>query len=173
MKKALLLFISLFLLISATACSNNLTDKRDIISLYEKNEETFLQAASSSDYSSVEKISGVQTVLVWDTYVDIQCGGAGFGPSTHYYGIFYSADDNLCAIDVAGPMDKLVEYNHGYLYQEENGDNQYYVESLGNHFIIMRHIFKTDKHIILYRILQCTRGILQTLLGFFPLTIWN
>ncbi len=134
MKKAFLLFISLFWLISATACSNNLTDKQDIISLYEKNEETFLQAASSGDYSFVEKINGVQKVLAWDAYVDIQCGGAGFGPSTHYYGIFYSADDNLCAIDVAGPKDKLVEHGDGYLYQEENGDNRYYVEPLGNHF---------------------------------------
>ena len=66
--------------------------------------------------------------------IDIQCGGAGFGPSTHYYGIFYSADDNLCTIDVAGPRDKLVEHGEGYLYQEKSGDNRYYIEQLGNHF---------------------------------------
>ena len=91
-------------------------------------------AAKNGDYSAIEGIKGIQKVLVWDTYIDIQCGGAGLGSSTHYYGIFYSADDNLCAIDVAGPRDKLVEQGDGYLYQEENGDNRYYVEPLGNHY---------------------------------------
>ena len=43
-----------------TACSKNLTEKSDIISLYQNNEETFLQAANSGDYSTVENIRGVQ-----------------------------------------------------------------------------------------------------------------
>ena len=134
MKKVVFLLVVLALFATLPACSNNLTEKSDIISLYQKNEEIFLLAAENGDYSAVEGIKGVQKVLVWDTYIDIQCGGAGFGSSTHYYGIFYSADDNLCAIDVAGPKDKLIEHCDGYLYQEESGDNRYYVESLGNHF---------------------------------------
>ena len=134
MKKVISLLVLFAMVIVLSACSNNLTEKSDIISLYQKNEKIFLLAAENGDYSAIERIKGVQKVLVWDTYIDIQCGGSGFGSSTHYYGIFYSADDNLCAIDVAGPRDKLVEPGEGYLYQEENGDNRYYVEPLGNHY---------------------------------------
>ena len=133
--KKVVSFLALFaMFIALSACSYNLTEKSDIISLYQKNEKIFLLAAENGDYSAIERIKGVQKVLVLDTYIDIQCGGAGFGPSTHYYGIFYSADDNLCTIDVAGSRDKLVEHGEGYLYQEESGDNRYYVEPLGNHF---------------------------------------
>ena len=133
--KKVVSFLALFaMFIALSACSYNLTEKSDIISLYQKNEKIFLLAAENGDYSAIERINGVQKVLVWDTYIDIQCGGAGFGSGTHYYGIFYSVDDNLCAIDVAGPRDSLVEYGDGYLYQEENGDNHYYIEPLGNHF---------------------------------------
>ena len=134
MKKVIsfLVFLAMFIILSA--CSNNLTEKSDIISLYQKKAQIFLLAAENGDFSAIEGIKGVQKVLVWDTHIDIQCGGAGFGPSTHYYGIFYSADDNLCAIDVAGPRDEMVEQGDGYFYQEENGDNRYYVEPLGNHF---------------------------------------
>ena len=134
MKKVASFLVLLALFITLPACSNNLTEKSDIISLYRKNEEIFLLAAENGDYSAIEEIKGVQKVLVRDTHTDIQCGGAGFGPSTHYYGIFYSADDDLCAIDLAGPKDKLVKYGDGYLYQEESGDNRFYVEPLGNHY---------------------------------------
>lgn len=134
MKKILVLLFSLCLFVAFTACSKNLTEKQDIIALYQRNEDSFLQAANTGDYSAIERISGVQKVFISEDYVDIQCGGSGMGSSTHYYGIFYSVDDNLCAIDVAGLKDKLVKQGGGYFYQEENGDNRYYVESLGDHF---------------------------------------
>ena len=134
MKKVISLLVLFAMVLVLSACSNNLTEKSDIISLYQKNEQVFLLAAENGDYSAIEGIKGIQKVLVWDTYIDIQCGGAGLGSSTHYYGIFYSADDNLYAIGVAGSRDKLVEQGEGYLYQEENGDNRYYVEPLGNHY---------------------------------------
>lgn len=134
MKKSFFAVLLILLLTAMTACSSNLTDKDDIISLYSKNEEAFVQASKSGDFSTLERIFGINKVLVLETYVDIQCGGAGFGPSTHYYGIFYSADDNLCAVDVAGSKDNLKEWGSGYFYQQEDVDNTYYVEPLGNHF---------------------------------------
>lgn len=134
MKKLTALFLLASILLTFTSCFRNLTDKSDIISLFQKNEETFIKAVQSADYSDVERISGVQKVDISAAYVDIQCGGAGLGSSTHYYGIFYSADDDLCAIDVAGPKDELVEDDDGYLFSEDSGDNRYYVEPLGNHF---------------------------------------
>ena len=125
-KRIALFFIMSCLAFFLTSCSGNLTNKSDIVSLYQKNEETFLQAVSDGDYSVVEKINGVQEVLVKEEYVEISCGGAGFGASTHYYGIFYSAGD----VDVAG----MVEQGDGYLYQQEDGDNRIYIEPLGNDF---------------------------------------
>lgn len=119
-----------------SACSSNLTSKESIVNLYAKNEALFIDAASDGSFSDLEKITGVQSVYVFDEYeyVDIQCGGSGFGSSTHYYGIFYSETDNLCAIDVAGPRDELVEDGSGYRYKQSDGDNEYYVEPLGNHY---------------------------------------
>ena len=134
MKRVISLLVLLAILVCLSACSYNLTEKKDIISLYQNNEEIFLRAAENGDYSAVEKIKGVQKVLIWDAYVDIRCGGVGLGSATHYYGIFYYPDDNPCEINVAGSGYKLIELGDGYLYQEENGDNRYYVEPLGNHF---------------------------------------
>ncbi|MBQ9392404.1 MAG: hypothetical protein IJU18_00235, partial [Oscillospiraceae bacterium] len=117
-----------------SACSSNLTSKESVVNLYTKNEALFIDAASKKSFSDLEKINGVQKVLVWDNYVDIQCGGSGFGSSTHYYGIFFSEDDDLCAVDVAGPLNELVEDGNGYRYEQSDGDNEYYVEPLENHY---------------------------------------
>lgn len=134
MKKAIICLLSAFLLFVLASCSNNLTDKNDIISVFRKNESSFIEASESSAYKNLEKIKGIQKVIIWDDYIDIQCGGSGFGPHTHYYGIFFSLTDDLCAIDVAGPADELVDDGNGYRYQQQNGDNAYYVEPLGNHY---------------------------------------
>ena len=133
MKKALcIVFLLIVCLLSA--CSSNLTSKESIVNLYTKNEALFIDAASDGSFSDLEKIRGVQKVLAWDECVDIKCGGSGFGSSTHYYGIFFSETDNLCAVVVAGPRDELVEDGSGYSYKQSDGDNEYYVEPLGNHY---------------------------------------
>lgn len=135
--------IALLAVCLLSACSSNLTSKESILTskesimnLYTKNEELFTDAASNGSFSDLEKIKGVQEVYIYEEceYVDIQCGGSGLGPSTHYYGIFYSATDDICAIDVAGPRDELVEDGNGYRYKQSDGDNEYYVEPLGNHY---------------------------------------
>ncbi len=117
-----------------SACSNGLTSRDSIVSLYTQNESLFVNAATNSNFSDLEKIDGVQEVLVWDKYVDIQCGGSGFGSSTNYFGIFFSEKDNLRAIDVAGPFDEFVSSGNGYRCEQPDGDNEYYVEPLGNHY---------------------------------------
>ena len=134
MRKLLVLFLSLCIFATFTACSRNLTDKDDIISLFKKHEATFLKAGENGDYTAVERIRGVQKVHTNGDYINIEFGSSGFATSTHYYGIFYSADDDLCAVDVAGAKDELVQYGNGYQYEQSDGDNVYYVEPLGNHF---------------------------------------
>ena len=134
MKKTFACLLSVFILVGLVSCSQNLTDKNYIISLFRKNENCFVEASTSGEYNEVKKIKGIQEVIVCDDYVDIQCGGSGLGSSTHYYGIFFSLTDDLCAVDVAGPADELTEDGNGYRYKQQNGDNEYYVEPLGNHY---------------------------------------
>lgn len=132
MKKSFAVLI--IILITFAACSRNLTDKGDIVSLFHNNETMFLQAADSGDWTAIERLNGVRLVYPSAKCVDIQCGGAGFASNTHYYGIFYSAEDDLCAIWVSGPAEELVAQGDGYLYEQTEGDNRSYIEPLGNHF---------------------------------------
>ena len=132
--KKLLYAVALIVICLLSACSSNLTSKESVVNLYTKNEALFIDAASKKSFSDLEKINGVQEVLVRDNYVDIECGGSGFGSSTHYYGIFFSEDDDLCAVNVAGPLNELVKDGNGYRYEQSDGDNEYYVEPLGNHY---------------------------------------
>lgn len=122
------------IVVTMSACSIGTLEKADVISLFQDNLTTFLQVAESGDFLALESIRGVESVYKSENYVDISCGGAGMGASTHYYGIFYSIEDDLCAIDVAGPRNELTAFENGYLYQQTDGDNRYYVESLGNHY---------------------------------------
>ena len=45
-----------------------------------------------------------------------------------------SEKDDLCAVRLGAPGDQLKEHENGFLYIEEDGDNRYYVEPLGNHY---------------------------------------
>lgn len=121
-------------LIIGLFCSLNLTGEGAVTRLYQRNEEIFLQAAASGDYSAVEDLFSVHHVYKRDTYVEIRCGGSGIGPSTNYYGIFYYEGEELCTVDVDLEGGRFVKSGEGYCYDEENGDNRFYVVPLGNHF---------------------------------------
>ncbi len=136
MKKYIAIVLLFLIAAALSACTSALDEKSEIIAMYRKNEEIFWQAAKSGNFTAVESIRGVQSVYISETYTDISFGGAGFGSSSHYLGIFYSADDSLSAVDVAGMCfpDELTAQGDGYFYQDEDSDNRYYVEPLGNHF---------------------------------------
>lgn len=131
---AIVVAVAICALIIGFLCCVNLTGKGAIIRLYQRNEEIFLQAAVSGDYSAVERLISVHSVDVMDAYVEIRCGGSGLGPGTNYYGIFYYEGEDLCAVDVDLSGGGFVGSGDGYLYEEENGDNRFYVESLGDHY---------------------------------------
>lgn len=113
--------------------TSGLTSRDAVVRMYVKNEEAFLNAAATGDFSALGEIRGVEKVHVDKECVDFQCGGSGFGSNTQYYGIFYSKADNKCAV-VGGSFLKLEPENNGYRWKESDGDNEYYVEPLGNHF---------------------------------------
>ncbi|HBR31555.1 MAG TPA: hypothetical protein DD733_05690 [Clostridiales bacterium] len=129
--------ILLALVFSLTSCSlsDGITEKDDIISLFNENEDAIVSAVRNESLSEIEKIRGIQSIYISDDYIDFTCCGAGFGPSTHYYGFFYSVDDDLCAWNSgACPADGLYECGQGYKYMQSDGDNEYYVEKIGEHF---------------------------------------
>lgn len=138
MKKAVaLISVLLALVFSLTSCSSSdgITDKEDIINMFTENEDAIISAVNSESFDEIEKIHGIQSIDISNDYIDFSCGGAGFGPSTHYYGFFYSADDDLLAWNGgACPADELYECGQGYKYQQTDGDNEYYVEKIGEHF---------------------------------------
>ena len=100
-----------------------------------KNKENIIEAVQNNDFEQIKKISGIQNVYVGDDYIDFSCGGSGMGSSTHYYGFFYSIDDNLTAWNSgAYSEEELVKNGNGFLWKEKYGDNTYYVERIGEHF---------------------------------------
>lgn len=114
--------------------TSGLTSRDAVVRMYEKNEDAFLNAAATGDFSALKEIRGVEDVSAHEDYVDFFCGGSGMGSNTQYYGIFYSPDDNMCKVWGAPYNEKLEPENGGYRWKEPDGDNEYYVEPLGNHF---------------------------------------
>ena len=125
----LLVSISLF---TACSLSDDLTDKADIIKLFNDNKDSIVSAVDGGSFDEVEKIRGIESVYESDNYIDFSCGG-----------FFYSATDDLTAWNGGVcPADELYEFGDGYKYQQADGDNEYYVEEIGEHFFTMRRVFE-------------------------------
>lgn len=132
MKK--LIAICLLVLTVLTGCGGKMKNRGEITALYRAHAPIFAAAAETGDFSAVRALRGVESVYISETYVDIFCIGEGYGSSTHYYGIFYSPADDMCAIDLAYPRGELKPDGDGYSWSEPGGDNSYYVEPLGGQF---------------------------------------
>ena len=128
--------LALVLALGRLTAGDGLTRRDAVVAMFKSNETQFLEAARQQDFKALESIDGVMEVSVDGSCVDIFCGGAGFGPSTHYYGIFYSGQDDLCAVSIAccSSADQLTADGAGYRCRQPGGDNEYYVEPLGHHY---------------------------------------
>lgn len=129
MKKILcLLLLAVMLLLPS--CAPRLGDKASLTDWFHENEDAFMEAAESGDFTSLEKLRGVESVSRSDGCVDILCGGNGFGPGTHYYGLYY-AEEDIWAEFAADPSSPWTVEGDGYRFREKDGDNVFYVEPLG------------------------------------------
>lgn len=128
------MILTAYMAVSLSACKNGVTDREEIITLFEENRDIFLQAAESRDFSGIDELNGDMNVYVQREYADIIFGGEGLGPESWYYGIFFNSENDLYAVSGGAFRDELTEYGDGYLYEENSGDNMYYVEPLGDHF---------------------------------------
>ncbi len=128
--------IAVFCIICLTSC-RGLTKKESIISLWLENKEAFLRASEAGDYQSLSKIAGIERIETEERCINIHCGSIGFGSGGSYFGIFYSAADDLLAVNVSlGSPEELQRQGSGFLYVSPipESNKRYYVEPLGNHY---------------------------------------
>ena len=144
MRKRTLFILGAILILLLAACSRNLTDKSRIISLFRKNESTFLSAVETGDFSAVSRLRGIREITTRGDEGEIEffCGGRGLVPASSYYGILYipgAADRELS--QVFGDSPEWSAEGEGCRYRQADGDNEFYYEPLGHGFFYYEEHF--------------------------------
>lgn len=138
MKKIVVFFLVFIIAAgSFSGClSDGLTSKNRIVALYRNNEEAFIAAASSRDFSGLESIKGVIKVAYEMGGVDIFCGGRGMGANTDYYGIMWAESGMESILFPSGTQYKYTKTQDGsgIKWEEDEGDNVFWYEPLGNDY---------------------------------------
>lgn len=138
MKKGIAILLLLCAVVMLTGCGRN--RKETAFRIVEDNLEVLKNDIKQGDFAMSASIEGIESVdaekevglSVAIGFVEYSCGGAGFGPSTAYWGFYYSEDDDLSEIWCAGTP--LVASGDGFLYEQSDGDNRYYTEHIVDHF---------------------------------------
>lgn len=150
MKKLICVLLVLCMLFSLTGCSDILggvfflflvitgddsADKDDVFEFVCEKEEELLKSIEDGDFSAFENSGFVKDVDVNEKVVDFSCGGTGVGSGTSYVGFYYTPDNDMTAIWCApSSSDMLTPCENGFEWQEQDGDNRYYVEHICGHF---------------------------------------
>lgn len=100
--------------------------KTQIFNLVNKHNETLMSDISKTDYTQSLKISGIQKIRTENSAIYFDCGGAGFGSATSYYGFYYTVDDTPYGRD-------LLSEGKGWIWRDD-GDDSYYTEKIREHF---------------------------------------
>lgn len=144
MGKRTLFILGAILVLLLAACSRNLTDKSRIISLFRKNESTFLSAVETGDFSAVSRLRGIREISTRGDEGEIEffCGGRGLVPASSYYGILYipGAEDAELS-QVFGDSPEWSAEGEGCRYRQTDGDNEFYYEPLGHGFFYYEEHF--------------------------------
>ena len=144
MGKRTLFILGAILVLLLAACSRNLTDKSRIISLFQKNESTFLSAVETGDFSAVSRLRGIREISTRGDEGEIEffCGGRGLVPASSYYGILYipGAEDAELS-QVFGDSPEWSAEGEGCRYRQTDGDNEFYYEPLGHGFFYYEEHF--------------------------------
>lgn len=134
MKRTVLLLLTVCLLLTGCISLDDRAEKGKILRLVKENRELLQQCIEQENFDSLRFFSIVQEIHTYSDHIDFYCGGAGFGPATAYCGFFYTETENMSAIWCAPGVDFLTPSGDGYLWEEENGDNRYYVERICEHY---------------------------------------
>ncbi len=144
MRKRTLFILGAILILLLAACSRNLTDKSRIISLFRKNESTFLSAVETGDFSAVSRLRGIREITTRGDEGEIEffCGGRGLVPASGYYGILYIPDaEDRELSQVFGDSPGWSAEGEGCRYRQTDGDNEFYYEPLGHGFFYYEEHF--------------------------------
>jgi hypothetical protein len=110
----------------------------DINGLYQaglKSGDYIYEKLEMDSFLRVLKLNGIQSISIHQEkgYVEFDCGGSGFGPSTEYRGFYYSANGKPNGLDFIG--EKPPENEDSWSYRQQNGDNKYDTQRIqGNWF---------------------------------------
>ena len=144
MGKRTLFILGAILVLLLAACSRDLTDKSRIISLFRKNESTFLSAVETGDFSAVSRLRGIREISTRGDEGEIEffCGGRGLVPASSYYGILYIPDaEDRELSQVFGDSPEWSAEGEGCRYRQTDGDNEFYYEPLGHGFFYYEEHF--------------------------------
>ncbi len=150
-KKGFCILLTVLMLFSLTGCDEILgsaaflvcvitneddrADKAVVFEFVRENEEELLAAIESGDFSLYENQGFIKNIDADETIVDFSCGGAGVGSETFYTGFYYNSENDLAAAWCAPPSaDALTPSGNGYIWYEDPGDNEYYVEKICEYF---------------------------------------
>lgn len=150
-KKGFCIFLTVLMLFSLTGCDEILgsaiylvllaasgddrADKEAVFEFVRENEAELLEAIETGDFSPYENQGFIKNIDADETIVEFSCGGAGFGSETFYTGFYYSLENDLAAVWCAPPSaGALTPSGNGYIWYEDPGDNEYYVEKICEYF---------------------------------------
>ncbi len=129
--KKILVAMMLAALILLTACGS-MTDKDDILTFAQANEEQLISAARRGNYAEILIMSEV-----FHAYYDMDCvvfttGASGILTDTRS-GLYYSFDGEPCGAGYANKW-KLTEEGSGWAWYDIRSASEYYTEHLFGNF---------------------------------------
>lgn len=146
MKKSffIILIILLLVAICLVGCNKEEVNQRALITEYITNNETIL-IETASKIMSVEEINekniikklpkDIKIVHVYKSnsrnYVDFSVD-EGFTSSSHYYGFYYSPENE--PITIMAASGEKAEFDNGYKIQELGNEDWYYTEKIVDNF---------------------------------------
>ena len=88
------------------------------------------RAFDNSAVEAILKIDGIKSIDVHINRIVFYCGGRGIIPASTNYGFIYSENDDFIGIGTSG----VTEKGNGWLWQQDNGDNRFYIENIIDDF---------------------------------------
>ena len=131
--------IVLCLLTSLLSACMDRPSKEDIGRLVRENENTLRMSIENNDYEAALEIPGIREMEHRKGIPFFYCGGAGFGPSTAYFGFYYAENDQPLNFM---PAYELTPLDEGWQARQEHpGDNRYYTEQILPQFFYLEEFY--------------------------------
>lgn len=154
LRKGLCLALTALLLFSLSGCGDFIELVRLIREIQEddrpsgeemrqfvlENEDYLLQCIQAGEPEKLEGYGIIKSVYESGNYIEFSCEGSGFGSQTNYAGLFYSKNGNMNAARPHISPEDMIQEGNGYLWEQPEGDNTYYVEHIcGRFYYYLEH----------------------------------